>query len=422
LPLANNPTTGLHTAMTGLQRMYNEGLVSIIHSVSYPQPSGSHFEASDIYFTGRDRTQTLLTGWTGRYLDGQWPGYPAAYPTKDMPDPLAIQIGYLTSTAFAGTGGPLAVAIPNPDTFAQLVGDKKPINNDLDLKTIAGQRVSFIRQQQLSSVQYAAQIKVGLADQLKIVSRLIHGGLQTRVYYVTINGFDTHANQVVAADTTTGAHANLMRQLSDAVKAFQDDLKLQGIDDRVAGMTFSEFGRRADSNAGLGTDHGLAAPMFVFGKGVKTSVIGKNPDLNDLSGTNVNGSIKMQTDFRQVYSTLLTDWLKASKTEVLSVLQREFVNVPIFQQTLLANEPLAEAFRIYPNPANAAVTLEADLFAQGIDLVQLSDATGRIMDVPVNRLSDRQLGLDVQTLPTGQYIVAVQTAGQRLAGRLLVAR
>jgi uncharacterized protein (DUF1501 family) len=433
LSLTNNPTTGLHTAMTGLQSLYNDGMVSIVHSVSYPQPSGSHFEASDIYFTGRDRTQTLLTGWSGRYLDGQWPGYPTAYPTKEMPDPLAIQIGYLTSTAFAGAGGPMAVAIPNPDIFAQLVGDKKPVVTDLDLKTIAGQRISFIRQQQLSSVAYAAQIKTaagkgknlatypasnGLADQLKIVSRLIHGGLQTRVYYVTIGGFDTHANQVVAADTTTGAHANLMKQLSDAIKAFQDDLKLQGIDDRVAGMTFSEFGRRPDSNAGFGTDHGLAAPMFVFGKGVKTSIIGKNPDLNDLD----RNGVKMQTDFRQVYATLLTDWLKASKAEVVSVLLREFVNVPIFQQTLLANEPLAEAFRIYPNPATANVTLEADLFEQGIGIVQLSDASGRIMDVPTSRLSNRQLRLDVQTLPTGQYVVAVEAAGQRLAGRLLVAR
>lgn len=433
LKLTNNLATGLHPAMTGLQSLYNDGMLSIVHSVAYPQPSFSHFRASDIWFTGADSNQTLLTGWTGRYLDAEWPGYPTGYPTKDTPDPLAIQIGYITSTAFAGPGGPMAVAIPNPDTFAQLVGDKPVIDADGVPNTAAGKHITFIRQQQISSVQYAAQIKVaagkgknlatyptgnGLADQLKIVARLVHGGLQTRVYYVTINGFDTHANQVVAADTTTGGHANLMKQLSDAIKAFQDDLKLQGTDDRVAGMTFSEFGRRAVSNAAYGTDHGYASPLFVFGKGIKTPVIGKNPNLSDLD----NNNIKMQTDFRQVYATLMTDWLRADKAEMTAVLQRSFNNVPIFQRVVTATEPVASAFRIYPNPASTNVTLEAEAFAGGINGVQLYDELGRGLNVPVSRLSDRLLGLNVQNLATGQYIVAVETAGQRLSARLLVAR
>ena len=433
LRLAGNPATGLHTAMTGLQSLYNDGMLSIVHSAAYPSPSYSHFEASDIWFTGRDRNQTLLTGWTGRYLNAEWPGYPTSYPTADAPDPLAIQIGYLTSTAFSGPGGPMAVAIPTPDTFAQLVGDKKPFDEDVNLSTAAGKNISFIRQQQLSSVQYAAQIKVaaakgknlatyptgnGLADQLKIVSRLIHGGLQTRVYYVSIGGFDTHANQVVTTDTTTGGHANLMKMLSDAIKSFQDDLKLQGIDERVAGMTFSEFGRRAISNTSFGTDHGLAAPMFVFGKGVKTSVIGKNPNLSDLD----NNSVKMQTDFRQVYAAMLGDWLGADKAEVTTVLQKSYDVAPIFQRAVLANEPLATAFTIYPNPATDNVTLEGDAFVGGINGVKLYDTMGRVVGVPINRISDRALGMNVQSLAAGTYMVAVEKGDQRLSARLLVAR
>lgn len=433
LRLANNAATGLHPAMTGLQRLYNDGLLSIVHSVAYPTPSFSHFRASDIWFTGADANQTLLTGWAGRYLEGEWPGYPTGYPTADMPDPLAIQIGYITSTAFAGPGGPLAVAIPNPDTFAQLVGDKPVVDTEPVANTVAGRHISFIRQQQVSSVQYAAQIKTaagkgknlttypasnGLADQLKIVARLIHGGLQTRVYYVTIGGFDTHAGQVVATDTKTGPHANLMKQLSDAIKAFQDDLKLQGVDHRVAGMTFSEFGRRAVSNGSFGTDHGLAAPLFVFGKGVKTPVIGKNPSLTDLD----NSNIKMQTNFRQVYATLLTDWLGASKADMTTVLQRSFDNVPIFRQVITATEPLATPLRVYPNPATAAVTLEADAFASSTGTVQVHDAAGRSANVPSTRLSDRLLGLNVQQLPAGVYVVTVDANGQRLSARLVVAR
>lgn len=433
LKLANNAATGLHPAMTGLQSLYNEGKLSIVHSVSYPTPNFSHFRASDIWFTGADPNQVLSTGWTGRYLDAEWPGYPAGYPTKDAPDPLAIQIGYITSTAFAGPGGPMAVAIPNPDTFAQLVGDKPSIDLAPPGKTPAGQHISYIRQQQLSSVAYAAQIKAAaakgknlvtyptgnsLAEQLKIVSRLIHGGLQTRVYYVTIGGFDTHANQTSTTDTTTGAHATLMKQLSDAVKAFQDDLRVQGVDDRVAGMTFSEFGRRAISNASYGTDHGIAAPLFVFGKGVKTNVIGKNPNLSDLD----NNNIKMQTDFRQVYAALLADWLGAGKPEVTAVLQKSYDPVPIFRQLVTATEPLATAFRIVPNPAADNVTLEGDALLAGISGVQVYDRAGRVVGVPVSRISDRALGMNVQGLATGTYVVAIQAGEQRLSARMLVAR
>lgn len=433
LKLNGNAATGLHTAMTGLQSLYNDGKLSIVHSVSYPTPNFSHFRASDIWFTGADSSQVLTTGWTGRYLDAEWPGYPANFPTKDTPDPLAIQIGYITSTAFAGPGGPMAVAIPNPDTFAQLVGDKPAIDPGTVTNTPAGKHISYIRQQQLSSVQYAAQIKTaaakgknlatyptgnGLADQLKIVSRLIHGGLQTRVYYVTIGGFDTHANQTELADTTIGGHANLMKQLSDAVKVFQDDLKLQGIEDRVAGMTFSEFGRRAISNASRGTDHGAAAPLFVFGKGVKRTVIGKNPDLSDLD----NNNIKMQTDFRQVYAALLTDWLGASKPEVTSVLQKSFEIAPIFQSVVTATEPIATAFRIFPNPASDNVTLEGDGLLAGVSGVQVYDPAGRAMGLPISRLSDRALAMNVQALATGTYLVAIQTGDQRLSARLLVSR
>ena len=432
LKLTNNLTTGLHPAMTGLQRLYNDGKLSIVHSVAYPTPSFSHFRASDIWFTGADPNQVLTTGWTGRYLDAEWPGYPTAYPTKDVPDPLAIQIGYISSTAFAGPGGPMAVAIPNPDTFAQLVGDKPQIDLAPPANTPAGKHISYIRQQQLSSVQYAAQIKTaatkgknlvtyptgGLADQLKIVSRLIHGGLQTRVYYVTIGGFDTHANQTDAVDKTVGPHANLMRQLSDAVKAFQDDLKVQGTEDRVAGMTFSEFGRRAISNASMGTDHGVAAPLFVFGKGVKNSVIGKNPNLSDLD----NNNIKMQTDFRQVYAALLADWLGAGNTQVTSVLNKSYDAAPIFKNLILANEPLVAPFRIFPNPAFDAVTLEGDVLLADIREVAVYDPAGRAVDLPVSRLSDRALGLNVRALAAGTYVVSIQAGDQRVAARMLVAR
>ncbi len=431
LRLNNSLTTGLHPAMTGLQRLWNDGKLSITQSVSYPQPNFSHFRSSDIWFTGADSNKTLTTGWMGRYLDEKYPDYPDKYPSSQNPDPLAIQIGAVASTALLGPAQSMAIALQNPDTFAQLVGDKPSIDPNLNLSTPAGRHIAYIRQQQLSSVAYAGQIKAAagkgknlvtyatpnpLADQLKIVARLIHGGLQTKIYYVSIGGFDTHAAQVVGTDTTTGAHANLLKYLSDGVKTFMDDLKAMGLEDRVVGMTFSEFGRRAISNNSLGTDHGVAAPLFVFGSAVKTQMIGKNPDLNDLD----NNNIKMQTDFRQVYATLLADWLGEGQPVLTDVLSRDFTNLPIFKQVVTGVEELSASLRIYPNPAKDNVLLEADALSD-TRTVQLLDATGRRLSPTLHRLSSKTLGMTVNHLPNGVYFLNVETRQGTLRGRMVVA-
>lgn len=431
LRLSNNIATGLHPAMTGLQSLYNDGLLSIVHGASYPSPSFSHFRASDIWFTGEDASQTLTTGWAGRYLNNKYPGYPDKYPSADMPDPLAIQISAIASTALLGPKESMGITFQNPDTFAQLVGDKPTIVDPNLPNTPAGRNVAFIRQAQVSSVQYAGQIQKAagkaknlgtypasntLADQLKIVARLIAGGLQTKVYYVQTGGFDTHANQTDAADTSLGYHANLLRGIASAIKAFQDDLKALRVDDRVAGMTFSEFGRRAGSNASRGTDHGAAAPMFVFGNGVRQQNIGKNPNLSDLD----NGNIKMQTDFRQVYSALIADWLGEGQAAATAVLSRAFEPVPIFQSPKKTDVPVAPelaALRVYPNPATDNVLIES----AGVQSVQLVNPSGRTINVPISQIDDRTLSLNVRNLPAGTYFVDVQTGTRRLTNRLVVA-
>ncbi len=432
LTLDKNPTTGLHPAMTGLQRLYNDGKLSIVHSVSYPSPNFSHFRSSDIWFTGADSDKLLTTGWAGRYLDERYPGYPEKYPNQQNPDPLAIQIGAVASTALLGPAQTMAITLQNPDTFAQLVGEKPNVNSDLNLETPAGRHIAFIRQQQQTSVGYAAQIKAAaskgknqvtyptgntLADQLKIVARLIHGGLQTKLYYVSLGGFDTHASQVSATDPTSGAHANLMRYVSDGIKTFMDDVKAMGAEDRVVGMTFSEFGRRAVSNSSLGTDHGVAAPLFIFGSAVKRQVVGKNPDLNDLS----NNNIKMQTDFRQVYAALLGDWLGEGETVLTEVLSRDFERVPVFKEYITATDPISQSFRIFPNPATENVILEAEELSD-VRSVNLIDQLGRSHQPrAVNRLAEKTLGMYVGNLPSGTYLVNIETPHKRLIGRLLVA-
>ena len=170
-----------------------------------------------------------------------------------------------------------------------------------------------------------------LADQLKIVSCLIKGGLKTPVYIVNHQGsFDTHANQVDSSDTTKGKHAELLTTLSDAVAAFQQDLNAMAISDRVAAMTFTEFGRRIKSNDSLGTDHGTSTPVFFFGASVKPAIIGTNPTIPDMVTS--SDQVPMQHDFRAVYYSVLKDWFLLTDNQLLNVLPDPYTTLPIFKQ------------------------------------------------------------------------------------------
>jgi uncharacterized protein (DUF1501 family) len=367
LPLGNG-TTGIHPSMTGLKQMHDNGKMSVVHSVSYPTPSYSHQRATDIWMTATDAAVQADTGWAGRYLEDRFNNYPIA-PITDrdslnatMEDPLAIQIGYLTSTTLLGSNQSMAVAINDPASYAALVGggnsNLPPVDLPCNATCEAADLISFIRNQQTLAVAYSTEITAAhnagaftyttnpyptantnsVADQLKIVARLIGGGLKTKVYFISLGGFDTHSTQVVASDKTTGAHANLLGKLSAGIKAFQDDLQMRAIEDKVVGFTFSEFGRRANSNASAGTDHGVAAPMFVFGSSLKRQSVGRNPNIGgysnlptDLNGTVGNQDLKMQIDFRRIYWDILTDWFGRSKTDATSLfLNKSFDTVSLF--------------------------------------------------------------------------------------------
>ena len=336
--------TGLNPAMPEMQWLFEAGKLAIILGVSYPQPNFSHFRATDIWLTGADAGQILPTGWAGRYLDERYPQFPQNYPNADMPDPLAIQVGSLVSPALQGPALTMGMAISNPNSFYDLINDKsEPVSDSR-----AGDQLAYIREMAVKTDQYAGVIKAAaqkvtkqsdcypapgknpLADQLKIVARLVAGGLRTQFYLVSMGGFDTHARQVEPSDPTTGAHAKLLARLSEAINAFQDDLTLLQVSDRVMGMTFSEFGRRIQSNASGGTDHGAAAPVFVFGENVQGGVIGQNPSWPDK--LTVNDNIAMQYDFRSVYSTLLEKWFLSDETIAGTALLKKYPSLALIRQ------------------------------------------------------------------------------------------
>jgi uncharacterized protein (DUF1501 family) len=364
LPLYNGSEVGFHPAMTGMRNMYAEGKLAIVHDVSYPNPNQSHTRSTDIWMTGVDSDKFSLSGWAGRYLNDRFPGYPQNFPNSDIEDPLAIQIGYMGTPTLLHNQLSMQVTIKNPLNFYQLLQSQNILaGNDLPCCD-AGDLVAYIRQQQALGVGYGTEIKAAaeagknlaaypaagenneLAEQLKIVARLIHGGLKSKIYYVDLGGFDTHAAQV-GSNTTEGSHAILLKKLSDAIAAFQNDLHLQGTEGKVIGMTFSDFGRRATANASFGTDHGVAAPMFIFGTGVKRQVIGTHSGIvNGLVPAeppvwDSNQDIKMQIDFRRVYADILNDWFGTPSQKTDALLFKNFKTTSLFSDTVqtLASGP-----------------------------------------------------------------------------------
>ncbi len=351
LGLTGTSTTGLHPAMTEMQTMFNSGLMNIVQGVSYPNPSFSHFRATDIWLTAAASNVYLNTGWLGRTMDQQFTGYPDGYPNSDMPDPLAVQISSQASMMTQSSVTNTAFTVTNPGSFYNLVNG----TSDPTPATPYGHELDFLRLIRQQTNSYSTVIKNAytaastmatyptpnsLADQLKIVARLIKGGLKTPIYIVNHpNSFDTHSNQVNTSDTTTGTHANLLSILSKAISAFQQDITLMGIKDRVTGMTFTEFGRRIKSNASIGTDHGTSIPMFFFGTKLNPAVTGASPVLP--ANATVNDQVPMQFDFRAVYYTVLKDWFQLSDTDLAAVLYQPYSTLPIFNQTALPTSLLS---------------------------------------------------------------------------------
>lgn len=433
LGLSGTNKIGLHPAMTGVQSMFNEGKVSIIQSVGYPTPNFSHFRATDIWMSASDSNQFLQSGWMGRYLNYEYPNFPNGYPNTTMTDPLAIQIGSVTSFTLQGPSVSMGMSISNPNSFYNLVnGVQDPAPN-----TPAGKELTYIRTISQQTQQYAQVVKDAaakvttqstypsnnsLADQLKIVARLIKGGLKTRVYMVSMGGFDTHAAQVVSTDTTIGSHATLLQRVSDAVKAFQDDLKFLSVEDRVLGMTFSEFGRRIKSNGSVGTDHGSAAPMFLFGKKVLPGIIGQTPTI--ATTVNVNDNIPYQYDFRSVYASVLENWLCIDNTALQTVLLKNFQSLPVINSTACKpsnpNNSGNNLLSNYPNPFTQKTTISFYTDG-GYTLVQIIDPLGKVLKHVVDQnyatAGTYTATFDSGLLPQGVYYARLQnqTAQQVIA-------
>jgi uncharacterized protein (DUF1501 family) len=344
-----NDDIGFHGALGGFKSLYDAGNLAVIQGVGYPNPNRSHFRSTEIWQTASDSDRVEKYGWLGRYFDNACPG---ADPTvgvtigSQLPEaffarqPKGICFNNPQDYRFIANGAgteesykklnELEMSNPSPDGETNLMDSSGDMLNSggsigalpAGMPMTGGRAIDFITRTALDAQMSSDQVRAiaartqnqsvypnsPLANSLKLVAKLIGGGLPTRVYYVSQGGYDTHTNQIASQQ-------RLLQDLGDSTKAFVDDLAAQGNLPRVMVMTFSEFGRRVAENANGGTDHGAAAPMFIVGNKVKAGLLGHYPSLapQDL----FEGDIKYNVDFRNVYAGVLESWLKTKSAPVL---------------------------------------------------------------------------------------------------------
>jgi uncharacterized protein (DUF1501 family) len=307
---------GLHPAMGALAKLYSDdSAVCVVQGVGYPNPNQSHFRSMDIWHAA-STAETLTEGWLGNALKKQGvPAFHLASGNEAAPLALAGAPVRVPSITSLDDFKLKTAAVSGADASAQ----KGVITGVAETRTKPGtstpelldfvsrtQTTTYASSEKLASIgkNYTPKVPYpasALAQKLKLAAQLIDAGIGARLFYVSIDGFDTHAGQGGAA----GAHANLLTQVSEAISAFYRDLAERGHKDRLCVMTFSEFGRRAYENGSKGTDHGAAAPMFLVGGPVKAGVVGTQPALTGLK----DGNLVHVTDFRQVYAAVLERWL-----------------------------------------------------------------------------------------------------------------
>lgn len=417
---------GFHPSMSGFQNMFNEGKLNIIQNVAYPDQNRSHFRSADIWNSGSAANVFETTGWLGRYFYSRYPDFPDNYPNDDCSDPFAITMGSFVSQTCQGITGNYSTALIDPYNFTNIVAGEP---GDVDLNSCYGIQLDFLRTSIDQTNAYASSISNAislgdnqvsypgdnnLAQQLKIVAKLISGGLGTSVYIVSQGGYDTHANQVDTS-STTGTHATLLQTLSDTIALFQQDLELLGVSERVIGMTYSEFGRRIRSNDSLGTDHGTAAPMFVFGSCANPVVIGNNFEIPDEVG--VRDGVPMEFDFRSVYGSILMDWFGVTEEEVHAFLFDDFQHIPIIQACNQTNSTpdIEQHLQIetynFPNPFENWTTI---VFQSTGDTVRvgLYDMLGSKLKVITDQFFPKgvhQIKVDMSPYPSGNYSYRIST-------------
>lgn len=426
-----------HPGLKEMQTIWNEGKMGIIQNVGYPTPNKSHFRSTDIWTSASDADVLDYTGWLGRYLTELHPSYPENYPNQEFDAPLALTIGSIVSNTCqsATVNMSFAVAGLNQNSLLEEGGELSIPDN------IYGDELKFVMESIENSNDYGGVIRTAaekgtnasekytnskLSKQLKIVANLISGGLGTKIYVVKLGGFDTHDSQVDANSKLSGRHANLLKELSASIDAFFDDLKLQNKSEKVVAMTFSEFGRRTNSNGSLGTDHGEAAPVMLFGEQVMPIVHGDNPEIPDQIERNHN--LPMAIDFRSVYGSLLIDLFGVDEQLARDVVHPDFE----YFQVLGSSEVLSSGDKDlgkentileqnFPNPVKDYTTFRFTSSGHQVELM-IFDSKGKHVKTLVDKRLNRgkyEITADLRGFKQGVYLYRFKEGKQSITNMLV---
>ncbi|MEO9510911.1 MAG: DUF1501 domain-containing protein [Flavobacteriaceae bacterium] len=451
---------GVPTYMGSLEPMWGDGQFKAVHGVGYEGQSLSHFTGSDI-FANTDLETTgfsgLNTGWMGRHFENIYPDYLINPPEA----PAAIQIGNLSNLVFQGDETNYAFVTNNIDQLEEIAetGTFYDIENAPFDNCMYGDQLRFLRGVANTTYEYAGKIHEayerganqveyqdnGFARQLALLARLIKGNLGTKVYMISMGGFDTHGNQPLA-------HEQLMTNLSIAINNFYEDVAFTEQDDKVLSMTFSEFGRRIFENGSTGTDHGKAAPTLFFGSGLSGSAfVGEHPSLDDPNG---RGNLEHTMDFRNLYGTVLAEWLCVPRADVENHLlgyQYQAIDLgfncsgEVFDDIAMDNDPPTlpdtppsdsddptdpELLNTivhtpyYPTERAPHIHLEMP-FAAHVD-IQLYNILGQNVGTVFNEMmleGSREINIREQmrdTLSTGKYIYRIQIGEEKMSKSVMI--
>lgn len=425
-----SPDFAIPNFMSDLQNLWGEGAMKVVHGVGYDNSSLSHFAGSDIW-ASTDIENNEQTGWFGRYFEGLYPDYIVNPPEI----PAAVQIGSIGNLIFDGNNNNYAFSVANPNQL-EAIAENGTIHDMQNLPDCTyGEQLQFMRGTTNTTFTYAGTIheafsnsensveyaEGNLARQLAIVARMIKGNLGTKVYMVTLGGFDTHANQF-------DAHQQLLTDLSNSVKLFFDDLEVSGHAQNVMAMTISEFGRRPDENGSNGTDHGAAAPMFLFGPCLEgNGFVGNHPSLTELDNFS---NLQHSTDFREVYATILQEWLCIDPAIVNQTLLGQNMNtidLGFNCQAIDPGDPPIDLFDHYVlyNPDSTVIRISNP--ATQHTVVKLYDILGREISTLKNEmLLAGEHSILVRNgsnrgLSNGQYIYRI-SAGSKNYSKSLILR
>ena len=421
-PMSNE--YGMSQVTNALQPMWNDGMMKVLFNVGYPDPNYSHFRSSDIIVTATGSDEVKTTGWLGRFLDNEYPVFLETPPSV----PPALQIGVRANLIFGADNASMALAVSSPQEFYQIAqtGQLYPLeglgNSLYDLE------LAYVRQTANAAFRYADTIKKAyntgkndvtypsnnnLTDQLAIIARLIKGRLGTRIFMVDIADFDTHVQQ-------RENHLSLLQQLATAVRAFFDDLAYgnSGLEEKVLGMTFSEFGRSIYENGSHGTDHGAGTHTLLFGGQIGNGFIGQ---YQDLSNPDPVGDPPFSVDFRTIYSSVLQDWLGNSPEVTAFVLGQTVATipglVPAIAPTLGDNNKCALLGHNRHASLPGTIEIKYAMLQAGDVRLQVLNMGGQVLRTLVSEFkpAGSYTFLFKPTdwhLPSGDYLYRLQSGGQ----------